>query len=150
MVQKAGGLRRVAPDAVGLRLYEAAGKGELDAITRLATEWSGHPVLNWRNPSDNNRTPLFAACRHGKTDVARLLASLPGIDINTLDKDGRSPLYGASSHSKADCVRLLLSLPGIDVNLVSRAAAKDGQTPLAAAKTEEIKTLLRGAGGKML
>ena len=128
----------------GKAIWQAAEKGDVKAMRAFSEEWMGNDIINWANPDKDGWTPLRVASVNGRTDVVKVLASLPGIDINKPNNDGYTPLCAASYRCHTDVVKVLVSLPGIDIN----KAGNDGRTPLRAASNEEIKAILRAKGAK--
>jgi hypothetical protein len=72
-------------------LMRAAAGGD-ERLLRLLLR-AGARVNEWDN---NGWTPLRAASLNGHTDVVKVLASLPGIDINKASNDWVTPLGAAS------------------------------------------------------
>lgn len=85
--------------------------------------------------ADVNRTDAFDcsaltyAARRGHADCVRLLLAVPGIEVNTGDRDGETPLFKACRNGHKECARLLLEAPGIDINSRNR----EGTSPFGAA-----------------
>ena len=121
-------------------LFYAAWAGHTDCLQALLTA----PGIDINRATDHGWTPLNGAAEKGHPDCVRALLSMPGIDVNKANHEGWTPLYWAAAAGHVDCVRALLSAPGINVNQPNN----HGQTPLAATGNEEIKQLLRQAGGR--
>ena len=68
-------------------------------------------------------TPLIAACRNGKLDVARWLHGM-GASVNVRDKEGRSPLYYACLSGKVELAKVLVDA-GAEVHSSSRHSPQD-------------------------
>ncbi|XP_052081616.1 uncharacterized protein LOC127719499 isoform X2 [Mytilus californianus] len=58
--------------------------------------------------NDLEETPLFLACRRGKTKCVELLVASQ-CDINSSNVEGKSPLHIACSEGNADIIRILLN-----------------------------------------
>lgn len=111
--------KKAAQDAGSERVHHAASDGNLMTLTSLVEEWSGHEdVLNWECMG---MKPLTIAARNGHTEVVRLLAFTPGVNVNVTDRDGWNPLMVATFNGYVDIVRVLLTVEGID--LTRRAAS---------------------------
>ncbi len=129
--------QNITPEKYNTALLEAAEKGNSELITFLIT--AGADV----NTADKyGYTPLYRAAVGGHTECVKLLIAA-GADVNKATNFGSTPLYWAARNGHPECVKLLISA-GADVN----KANNWGSTPLEAAKTEEIKQLLRDAGAK--
>jgi ankyrin repeat protein len=95
-------------------LWSAAEKGDLGAVKGMCKKWGGRmDVINWANPEEvadlwgqsfTGTTSLFAASFNGRTDVVKVLVSLPGIDINKADRYAYTPIGVA----KNDAIRAIL------------------------------------------
>lgn len=57
---------------------------------------------------DSRRTPLIAACSHGRLEAVRLLLE-NGADIRATDREGKTPLMHAAANDNAEIVRLILA-----------------------------------------
>lgn len=68
--------------------------------------------------ADTNRfsSPLHVACYQGYFEVAKLLLSHPGVELNGLNIDGNTPLMSAAAKGNEKIVALLLE-KGANVNL---------------------------------
>ena len=96
------------------------------------------------NATDNSeRTPLIEAIANRRTDAALLLIERNS-DVNARDRGGMTPLHWevGTSQPKEALVHQLLE-KGADVN----AKDKQGRTPLDSARRDNIRSLLREAGG---
>lgn len=78
-----------------LLLYEASGKSDLKFMSYALA--SGASV-NWQNPNDNNRTPLFQAVSKGTMTACEYLL-LNGARCNIQDGNGCTPLHLATRNS---------------------------------------------------
>ncbi|KAJ3197529.1 hypothetical protein HK101_002832 [Irineochytrium annulatum] len=82
-------------------------------------------------------TPLHWACRGGHADVVDLLlAKKPA--INSQNKLGDTPLHSAAWGGSVKVTGKLLGAEGIQTNVKN----KDGATPLALAKGDDVAALL--------
>jgi len=87
--------------------------------------------------------PLHCAARNFNIEIVKYLIS-QGAKMNAQDEDGQTPLHFAVGCSNKDVVKYLIS-KGADGNL---SGFFYPVRPLDLAKTEEIKSILRDAGGK--
>ena len=118
-------------------LYLAATGGHKECVEQLID--AGADV----NMADKEgKTPLYLAALWGHTECVKQLTAAKA-DVNKATNWGSTPLYIAASGGHTECVKLLIDA-GADVNKED----KYGSTPLRAAKTEEIKQLLRKAGAR--
>jgi len=63
-------------------------------------------------------TPFMVACAHGRLEAARFLSTVPGIDLNAVNKAGRSALHLPCRNGHLEVVRFLVALPaGINILL---------------------------------
>ncbi len=53
-------------------------------------------------------TPLYAASRHGKGDIVRLLLARSDVNVNQAALDGSTPLFCAVHNGHVDIARQLL------------------------------------------
>ncbi|KAH6903989.1 hypothetical protein BKA70DRAFT_1566309 [Coprinopsis sp. MPI-PUGE-AT-0042] len=90
----------------------------------------------------DERSPLMLALRYGHLACAKALLSLPGIDVNLVDRFSRDALSRAAFYGHLECVQLLAKAPDIDINAVD----DDGWTSLICAvlngHTDIVKLLL--------
>ena len=95
--------------------------------------------------NDDGETPFFTALRKRKDDSDAIKYLIDhGADVNAKNQFGDTPLYfTAYSVRNAEVLKHLIE-NGADVN----ARSDDGRTPLDSAKTDEMKAILRAAGGK--
>ena len=138
---------KVVQSGVGQALYDAADNNDVATLQRLGNEWFANDVLNWPNPNDDGYTPLIQAALNGHVECIKVLAALPGIDINKGNNDRDTPLHCAAAFGHVECVRLLLDHPDIQVNKVPTSGDWKGQTPLSVVGgyggTEADKTKIR-------
>jgi len=64
---------------------------------------------------------------HGKVDIAKILLTLPNIDVNATNTNGETPLHIATKRKNLELVKLFIETPGIDLNMLDDF----GYTPLA-------------------
>ena len=130
-----------AKNAAGMTAIDAVFLGEVYDVLVEAGARSGvtgevPPPPNFIPP------PLVMAVRIDQPDRIRALVE-EDADINVQDRDGATPLFYAVILEKGHLVELLLKL-GADVNAVDNR----GQTPLDTARTDEIREIIRAAGGR--
>ncbi|XP_013391608.1 tankyrase-1 isoform X2 [Lingula anatina] len=114
-------------------LLEAAKKGNLDRVKKLATPDN----INCRDQQGRNSTPLHLAAGYNNVEVAEFLLE-HGADVNAQDKGGLIPLHNASSYGHVDIAALLIKFSA-NVNAVDRwgftplhEASQKGRTQLCA------------------
>ena len=98
-----GGPNHQPPPLEATSLYYAASLGFSGLSKRLITTHAED--VNAK--CNENRTPLFVACRRGHVDVARLLLDHGG-DMNVQTVSEMMPLHIASSNGHLEVARLLL------------------------------------------
>jgi len=86
--------------------------------------------------------PLIMAIIVNQADQVRMVVER-GDDLEWRNPHGETPLFFAVAFGNPELVRLLLEL-GAEVNAVDN----QGRTPIDGALSEEIKTILRAAGGR--
>ena len=84
-------------------------------------------------------TPLHMSARRGNRETAEALLEC-GADLEARDSDGETPLRRAVNCNHAGVAALLVA-KGAD----ARSVGKKGVTPIAAARSEEMKRVLRTA-----
>ncbi|KAH7642230.1 arf-GAP with coiled-coil, ANK repeat and PH domain-containing protein 2 [Dermatophagoides farinae] len=87
-----------------LLLYEASAQNDLKA---MAYALAAGASINWQNPEDHNRTPLFRAVSKGTMTTSEYLL-LNGAKCNIQDDSGCTPLHHATRNSNTGQVCLLL------------------------------------------
>ena len=133
----------LAPRSQHPDISEASIHGSVDDVRYFLER--GEPVSQ-RDHNDN--TPLHLAIWWNRnSDVFKYLVS-QGADINAVNRWGWTPLQDTvvshGNRRSAEDVRFLIE-HGANVN----ARGLDGQTPLDRAVTEEMRNILRAAGGKL-
>ena len=118
-------------------LYQAAFLGHKECVKLLI---AAKADVNKADKDGN--TPLYQAAFLGRTECVKQLIAAKA-DVNKADNWGYTPLYWAAYSGHTECVKLLIAAKA-DVN----KATSSVYTPLRAAKTEEIKQLLRKAGAR--
>lgn len=120
--------------------FAAANNANVEVLKYLVSQQAN---INARN--NDGRTLLLEAAWFNKNlEIMKYLVSL-GPDLNAQSKGGCTPLYYAAQKNRnVEILRYLISI-GADVNVKD----KSGKTPLDVADTEEKKTILREAGGKI-
>jgi hypothetical protein len=133
----------LAPRSQHPDISEASIHGSVDDVRYFLER--GEPVSQ---RDHNANTPLHLAIWWNRnSDVFKYLVS-QGADINAVNRWGWTPLQDTvvshGNRRSAEDVRFLIE-HGADVN----ARGLDGQTPLDRAVTEEMRNILRAAGGKL-
>lgn len=108
-------------------LWEAASKGNRPALERFL---QSDPIenINVQQGAHFGRTPLYAACDRGFTDIVKVLLDVGAdVEIGTTDND-RTPLYVAAQRGHTAIVRMLLD--SADPN---HPKSDTGATPLSIA-----------------
>jgi ankyrin repeat protein len=124
-------------------LYEAAEAGNLRAVKLLIEKGAD---VNAKN-AEGKRPLHMAVTWHPDpklpyATIVKLLVE-KGADVNAKDKDGITALHLASEGGYTELATLLID-KGADVNAIS----EERGTPLDCAKTDEMKKLLTGKGGR--
>ena len=92
-------------DAIGTNDEEEIDMKKLTkALTLADSDWL-----------DENKV-LLKACMNNNFEVAHILLTVEGIDVNQADEDGWTPLYCACWKSNVELVRELLRATNIQVN----------------------------------
>ncbi len=68
----------------------------------------------------------FAGLGESELEMVKLLSTIPGVNVNCVDKEGMTPLLTAITLGRRDMATVLLGMGTIDVNLPGR----EGVTPL--------------------
>ena len=97
-------------------LLQASHRGMVDVVKALLTKHaSDGDKSGWvDSTSDEEITPLIAACSEGHSEVAKLLIDAKA-NINAKDKDQTNSLMAAAARGHTDIVELLLKA-GAEVN----------------------------------
>ncbi|CAL4064028.1 unnamed protein product [Meganyctiphanes norvegica] len=113
-----------AAKALGEDLYDAAIKGDLPAVQRLAGRGPQCKDVNTATHNGNaNWTPLIAAAFKNQTQVVKFLLESCKSDMNIQDFIGRTALYLAAQYNNKEIFKLLLQ-NGADATIKSN----DGDT----------------------
>ncbi|MDR1959093.1 MAG: ankyrin repeat domain-containing protein, partial [Planctomycetaceae bacterium] len=123
---------------IAIQLNDAASEGRLDTVKYLIDHGADVNVKY----NNDGWTPLTFAANKGHLDVVKYLID-HGADVNVKFEEGNTPLIFAAVRGHLDTVKYLIDHRA-DVN----AKNNYGNTPLDYAKTDEIKKVLRDAGGK--
>ena len=92
---------------------------------------------------------LHKAAHEGNIEIVKFLVS-EGADVNIKSPNGSTPLHqAAASENTADVAKRVeiakfLIFQGAEVNVKN----DKGETPLGVANTEEMRAILRAAGGR--
>ncbi len=81
-------------------------------------------VVNKRN--ERGETPLIEATGRGHLEAVQFLLSLPGIEINAIDKEGGTPLITAAKVGKNEIAKALLTTPLINAHPIDVTARNRG------------------------
>jgi len=110
-----------SPAPPNVDLFEAASKGNLDAIKKHIAAGTD---LNQKdpNPTGNKDDALGMAAAFGHTNVAKALIEA-GADINSRNKNGDTPLHISSFLCYTEIVQSLLD-KGADKNARNNAGSK--------------------------
>lgn len=102
-------------------LYEAAEKGDVEAVKKLLSEGAGP------NEVSNGWTPLLVAVKKQHLEVVKALLSHPTTDINQASTEATpwTPLYYAAARNNLEITKALLEHPNIEVDKTVM-----GSTPL--------------------
>ena len=94
------------------KIYWKCALGKLEEV-RDALQAGADP-----NTTDGkcNSSCLFVALQNNHMEVADLLLSQPGIQVNAKNRYGQSALHFACAKGNVASVKKLLSIPGILVN----------------------------------
>ena len=122
------------PAPPGLNVFDAAGKGNLEALKQHIAAGTD---LNQRTPDGQKTTPLIAAAGVGQAEAAKMLIEAK-VDLNLQNKDGNTALHTAAFLCHPEIVEALLK-GGADKTIKSNvgATALDG----AQAPWDEVKPI---------
>ena len=142
MLQRVAERRAQEPEAVrtGPQLFEACRKGDLEEANRLIELGADIAVVYM---DDKGRTALWAACKAGKANIARLLLQSNAL-VDQCDDDGMTPLMIACQQGKVECAEACMNA-GARVNAIN----KKGFTPLLLAvynRQTEVANMLLDKG----
>ncbi|XP_071091532.1 ankyrin repeat domain-containing protein SOWAHC-like [Haliotis cracherodii] len=85
-------------------------------------------------------TALHWACKHGKAEVVKLVASKPGVSVNS--RTGYTPLHMAAIHGHEDIISLLVQTYRADANMRDFSGKKAKQYLKNSASTKAQQLLL--------
>jgi len=124
-------------------LFFAAENGHTEIVDLLLNKYGAHPNV-YESDAIIQHTPLTAAAQNNHPEIVKMLAE-KGADLNAFSTGVReTALMWAVEKDAEDAVRELIAA-GADVNLKSRSGYQG--TALTKAKSENIKKMLRDAGG---
>jgi RNA recognition motif-containing protein len=124
---------KIAND-LSLRLWKAAGQGNLRLVSELFTDGAD---LNWQHPARDGQTAIHHACQFDQQVVTEWLVA-NGVDIHSVDHEGNTSLHIASMYGHAGLLRYLIAANG-DINKQN----DDQQTPMDLAKVYKKERTLR-------
>lgn len=95
------------------RFWQAATEGNLPLVQLLSQD----PEVNihWQD-EEHQRTPIFRACGHGRTEVVRFLLGLPESMVNLPQKEGATPFSIGCQEGYVGVVKLLLNDDRVALN----------------------------------
>jgi 26S proteasome non-ATPase regulatory subunit 10 len=116
---------------------EGEGEGERGAESPISP-------FNWTHPRNFLATPFIVACKGGKLDAVKYLATVPAVvaAINQMDAKCRSGLHFACHAGHVEVVDFLLTLPGIKPNQLTKGGRSAFEVALCAGNVECAKLLL--------
>ena len=124
-------------------LFFAAENGHTNIVDLLLNKYGANPNVYASN-SLIQHTPLTAAAKNNHSEIVKMLAE-KGANLNAFSTGSRNTaLMWAVQNNAEDAVRELIAA-GADVNLKSGSGYEG--TALTMAKNENIKKMLRDAGG---
>ena len=93
---------------LSLRLWKAAGQGNLRLVSELFTDGA---LLNFSNPNRDGQTAIHHACQFDQQAVTEWLIA-HGVDIHSIDYEGNTSLHLASMYGHAGLLRYLIAANG--------------------------------------
>lgn len=112
----------IAPDSIGLEIYEAAAAGRSQDLKTLCAEWEGNDIINYHNPEYYSSTPVLIASKNGHPMCLQSLIDAGG-DVNIADSMGESPAMHACKMNHANCLSIIIQTRQANLNLRSRIGA---------------------------
>ena len=112
------------------------------AIHRMLTK---NPALPRVRDFTNGYTALHWAAKHGKPEVVKLIASKPGVNINSKSNGGYTPLHLAAMHGHEQVIELLVQTYKADSNLRDYSGKKPKKYLRNAGYTKAQQTFKRGS-----
>ncbi|RYG52675.1 hypothetical protein EON66_09535 [archaeon] len=118
-VRCAIGMACAAQEELNEKLWEAASKGDSQAVQQLLRQGANKEVVGW-----SRYRPLHVACYKGSVACLRVLLDA-GTNVNVTDIFDSTPLHMACNAGHVDCARALMTA-GASVE----ARDTNGHTPL--------------------
>ncbi|KAK8841740.1 hypothetical protein M9Y10_026687 [Tritrichomonas musculus] len=97
-------------------LFEAVKTRDIEMVNTVL-RYNSKP--SFINKISNQGTALHVAILYQNIDVIQRLLSLPGIDVNRVDKEGKTPLKIACNMHNDEIVKILLANENVDTNILS-------------------------------
>ncbi len=120
------------PGTVSFLLARGAKPDLVDGFGRNALHWAVRGGFGGRTADE--------------LEMVKLLAGIPGVNVNRVDSEGMTPLLTTITLGRTDMLNVLLGAGGADVN----RAGKDGETPLMRAidsrRSDIVSVLLQAPG----
>ncbi|KAL3203932.1 hypothetical protein MRX96_041600 [Rhipicephalus microplus] len=114
-------------------LHESAKRGNLQFLEECLSN-----KVSVNSLDKAGCTALHWAAHGGHTECARILLSIPGVQVDVQNKLGDTPLHSSAWKGHSNIVKMLLTA-GANKNLKN----KEGRTPLELASDPETVTLLK-------
>ena len=95
------------------RMLIACKSGKLDILKQILSQdhFVEENVLNYKD--SNGNTPFIWACQKGYSDIAKLLLSGVGTNLNTSNDNGSTALMFACQNGYIEIVKLFLQHSGV-------------------------------------
>ncbi|KAH6894865.1 ankyrin repeat domain-containing protein 28 [Coprinopsis sp. MPI-PUGE-AT-0042] len=93
-----------------------------------------------------SKSPLILAAKRGHLGCAKVLLSLPGIDVNRCNGAFHNAFTTAAIYGHIEIIQLLAEVPGIDINAVDVGDRTALMWAAAAGHTEVVKLFIRLPG----
>ncbi|KAH7964931.1 hypothetical protein HPB49_002576 [Dermacentor silvarum] len=116
-------------------LHESAKRGNLQFLEECLSN-----KVSVNSLDKAGCTALHWAAHGGHEECARILLSIPGVQVDVQNKLGDTPLHSSAWKGHSDIVRLLLAA-GANKNVKN----KEGRTPLELASDPETVALLKSS-----
>ncbi len=107
-----------------MELYNSVKNNNLSEVQRLLE--TENININYQNDKESGWTALHLSCKHGLTDIARVLLQHRNINVDSVNVFGNSPFLIACSNGRTETVKLLIQDSRVDVNKMNN----DTHTPL--------------------
>jgi len=133
--------------AAKMNVHRAAKKSDVSTLKFIA-EFAPERI---NEPDENGCPPLYWASTNEQVDDIKILLEAKA-SVNQVTPIGASPLYIAAFNNREEAVRVLLEAganvnQGLHGSMTLSEGEEYGQTPLCASSSEQVKELLRKAGG---